>query len=226
MSGLDGVFLDFYGTVVGGDRRAVEGVCQTVIDDHGLDIDAAALAVEWGRYYFAAIEAVNGGPFMLLSDIERDTLVETLQPLIGRAVDVEPYIDRLNRYLVEPPLFEEARRVFQAMRLPVCIVSNADERELRAAVAHHGLRFHEIVTSESARSYKPQLRIFEAALQQTGWSADRVIHVGDSLHSDIEGAHNAGIRAAWVSRADRISDIGADTPDFTWSDLTPLITLS
>ena len=49
-----------------------------------------------------------------------------------------------------------------------------------------------------------------------------IIHVGDSLHSDVAGAHKVGIRAAWVSRADRIGDIGTEKPDFTWPDLRPL----
>ena len=83
-----------------------------------------------------------------------------------------------------------------------------------------------MVSSESARSYKPEPRIFEAALALTGWSADRVVHVGDSLHSDIGGAHAAGLKAAWVNRTCRISDIGTGQPDFTWNDLRPLVTLT
>jgi FMN phosphatase YigB (HAD superfamily) len=59
----------------------------------------------------------------------------------------------------------------------------------------------------------------------TGWRVDRVIHVGDSLHSDVGGARKLGIRTAWVNRAERITDIGTDVPDMTWTDLNPLTQL-
>ena len=224
MGQWQGIFLDFYGTVAGGDRQTVEAICQAVIDDHRIKMSAAELARQWGHSYFAAIEAVNGDGFRLLADIERDTLIETVRPLTGR-IDPEPHIARLNQYLAQPPLFAEVREVFDGLALPVCLVSNADERELRAALAYHDLRFHCVVSSELARSYKPWPRIFKVALERTGWSADRVVHVGDSLHSDVGGAHRAGLRAAWVCRENRITDIGTDQPDFTWSDLRPMISL-
>lgn len=222
---LDGIFLDFYGTVAGGDRHAVERICQAVIDDHRLTLSASALAVLWGKAYFSAIEAVDGHAFRTLLQIERDTLIETVAPLAG-PIDPVDYIRSLNDYLAAPPIFDEVREVLAQVRLPICIVSNADERELRAALEHLGLRFHDVVTSEAARSYKPERRIFEYALERTGWSPDRVIHVGDSLHSDVGGARRAGIRAAWVHRRGRISDVGTDLPDLTWHDLYPLVGLS
>ncbi len=225
MAKLEGVFLDFYGTVAGGDRQAVEEICQAVIDDHGLEVAARDLAAEWGRAYFAGIESVNGSGFRLLREIEHDTLVETVTPRVGR-FEAGRYIDRLNEYLARPSLFEEVRAVLEALPLPVCLVSNADERELEAALDHHGLKFDFVVTSESARSYKPDSGIFREALKRTGWSADRVVHVGDSLHSDVGGARRAGLATAWVCRTDRIGDIGTEKPDLTWNDLRPLISLA
>ena len=222
MTGLQGIFLDFYGTLASGDRHAVESICQSVIDDHGLGVRAFELASTWGDHYFRAIEGIDGGPFRLLVEIERDTLIDTLEPFLGR-IDVSKYIDQFNAYLTRPSLFEESQEVLRTVRLPVCIVSNIDERELRAALNHHQLPVAHVVTSESARSYKPEPRIFQHALELTGWSADHVLHVGDSLHSDVGGAHRAGIKAAWVNRADRIKDIGTEKPDFAWQDLRPLL---
>jgi len=222
---LDGLFLDFYGTVAGGDREAIESICQAVIDDHRLDLASVDLAMRWGLAYFAAIEGCDDGAFRTLVEIERDTLIETVEPLAG-GIDPQPYIDQLGGYLAQPTLFDEVHEVLDQVNVPVCIVSNADEAELRAAVAHHNLRFDHIVTSEFARSYKPAAKIFQVALERTGWSPERVIHVGDSLHSDVAGAHRAGIRAAWLARTNRISDIGTDTPEFTWDDLRPILTLT
>lgn len=221
-----GVFLDFYGTLASGDVQAVEAVCQEVITDHGLQIAASELAVKWGLRYFQAIEACGAdGGFRCLKQIEYETLIDTLQPLTG-TISVDRYIADFNAYLARPTLYDEVPKVLAALHVPVCIVSNADDHELRAALAHHGLRFQFVVTSEHSRSYKPDAGIFLAALKLTGWSADRVLHVGDSLHSDIGGAQGVGIKAAWVNRAHRISDIGTATPDYAWNDLLPLAALT
>ncbi len=224
MGRWQGVFLDFYGTLAGGDRQAVVDVCQAVIDAHGLELSAGDLAMQWGHYYFAAIENAHG-PFQTLTRIESDTLVETLRALSGLTIDPTRFIDGLNAYLAKPRLFDEVRAVLAALPVPACIVSNADERELRAAIGHHGLRFAQVVSSELAGCYKPHAGIFRKAMELTGWSPERVLHVGDSLHSDVGGARRVGIRTAWVNRAERITDIGTDTPDHTWTDLKPLIAL-
>lgn len=228
MGKFAGVFLDFYGTVAAGDRRAVQAICQRIVDDHGLaerGIEVGTLMDEWGRRYFEAVECPDGMPFRTLFEIERDTLVQTLHPLLGR-VEVRAYTDMFTQYLSKPPLFEEVREVLSRCPLPVCVVSNADERELRAAAEYHDLRFAGIISSEAARSYKPSPAIFQYALRRMAWSADRILHVGDSLHSDVAGAHAAGIKVAWVERAERILDIGTDQPDFIWTDLRPLLMLN
>jgi len=224
MGTYEGVFLDFYGTVAAGDAWAVEDLCRRVIDDHGLSVTALELAGRWGDRYFEAIEHMNGHGFRLLGQIERDTLIETLAAY-GPVPDVTAYVEHLNAYLARPPLFEEVREVLARLELPVCIVSNADEYELRTAIAYHGLPLETVVTSESARCYKPDAGIFRHALKVTGWPADRVLHVGDSLHSDVGGAHTAGLKAAWVHRVGRIKDIGTETPEHTWTDLWPLLTV-
>ncbi len=224
MPQLEGILIDFYGTIAGGDRAAVVDICRHVVEDHALPIPPEDLAVRWGHAYFEAIEAVDG-TFRLLSEIERDTLIETVVTTSGKVIVATPYIARFSDYLARPPLFDEVPQVLSDLDLPLCIVSNADEHELRRAVAHHGLAVQHIVTSESARSYKPDRRIFEAALAATGWSADQVVHIGDSLHSDVGGARKLGIHTIWVNRAERMSDIGTDTPDATWTDLRPLVSL-
>lgn len=221
---LDGIFLDFYGTVAAGDRAAVVAICTRVVQDHGLNVSGEDLAVAWGHQYFEAIEACIGDGFRLLAEIERDTLIETLAAH-ERQIDPGPYIAMFNEYLTRPSLFDEVREVLAALPWPVCIVSNADERELLLAVEHLGLTFDCIITSETARSYKPDAGIFRAALDLTGWRSDRVVHVGDSLHSDVGGAQRLRIRTAWVNRAERMTDIGQEIPDWTWTDLRPLLGL-
>lgn len=62
-------------------------------------------------------------------------------------------------------------------------------------------------TSEDAKSYKPRKELFEFALNSTGLSAEQVVHIGDSLSSDVKGASAVGIKSIWINRTGReVSD--------------------
>lgn len=47
---------------------------------------------------------------------------------------------------------------------------------------------------------KPGREIFDVAVERTGVPHARVLHVGDDPHTDVHGAHQAGMQAAWVNR--------------------------
>ncbi len=50
---------------------------------------------------------------------------------------------------------------------------------------------------------KPHRRIFEWALEQANAAPNEVIHVGDHIDADVEGARAAGIGAVLIDRFDR-----------------------
>lgn len=221
---LDGVFLDLYGTLTAGDRAAVHAACAAVLADTRLEIAEPLLAERWGVRFFNLIDGSNHDGFRTLHECERQSLIETLAEF-GVRLDPAPYVTMLEQYWRCPPIHPEVREVIAQLRLPVCIVSNADHEAALAALDHNGLRFAHVVTSEEARSYKPDGHIFEFALRRTGWRADRVMHVGDSLHSDIRGGRDAGLRTGWICRDERIHDIGTAAPDHTFSTLHDLAAL-
>lgn len=228
MAKLDGLFLDFYGTLVGGDREAVESVCRRIVERYSLPITPEQLGIDWGKGYFALSEICNDGHFRTLYQIECDSLVDTMRPLVDHDIDPAPFVAGLTDWLRSPPAFDETHEVLAELRrrgIPVCLVSNADHGDLLAALDSRGLQVDHVVTSESARSYKPDVTIFRYALAETGWSAERVMHVGDSLHSDVGGARATGLRAVWVCRSVRISDIGTAQPHHRIEDLRGLLDL-
>ena len=221
---LDGVFLDLYGTLTAGDRDAVEAVCADVVRDTGVSISAHELSITWGERFFHFLDFCNGDDFKTLFEVEIKTLTETMAAL-GVEMDPMPYCRKLQRYWRDPPLHPESKAFLESFRYPVCIVSNADRADAEAVVTNHGLRIDHLITSEDARSYKPDRRIFETALSTTGWRRERVMHVGDSLHSDVGGAIVAEIRSGWLNRAHRIHDIGTHSPDHEFEDLHGLAAL-
>ncbi len=216
---LDGVFMDLYGTLTSGDREAVEETCSAVVRDTGAPLTPGELSIVWGERFLRATESCNGDAFETLFELEQRTLVETMDEL-GLAVDPEPYALMLVAYWRNAPLQSEAAEFLSRFEHPVFIVSNADQADAESVLSRHDLRVQGILTSELARSYKPDRRIFDIALEQTGWRRDRVMHVGDSLHSDVGGALAAEIRSGWLNRTHRIHDIGTHEADHEFADLS------
>lgn len=219
---LDGIFLDFYGTLTSGDRAAVEAVCERIVRENDVAISPYELSVTWGERFFHALDFASGESFKTLFEVEVQTLRDTMGEL-GVRVDAEKYARQLKDYWEHPPMQPEVSEFLKNIRYPICIVSNADRADIDRALERACIRVDHIVTSEEARSYKPDRQIFEMALRQTGWRRDRIIHVGDSLHSDIGGAILAGIRNGWLNRAHRIHDIGTHKPDHEFEDLLGLL---
>ncbi|MFH1418576.1 MAG: HAD family hydrolase [Planctomycetota bacterium] len=215
---LDGVFMDLYGTLTSGDREAVEETCAAIVRDTGAPLTPGELSIVWGERFLRATESCNGDAFETLFELEQRTLVETMDEL-GLTVDPEPYARMLVAYWRNAPLQREAAEFLSRFEHPIFIVSNADQADAESVLSRHDIRLKGILTSESARSYKPDRRIFEIALEQTGWRRDRVMHVGDSLHSDVGGALAADIRSGWLNRTHRIHDIGIHEPDHEFADL-------
>ena len=218
---FDVLFTDFYGTITAGDKHAVEQTCGLVVRGLGLSIPSPELAVAWGERFFASLETANDGAFRNLFELECETLIETVEPMIG-AFDPVPFVRHLKEYWAAPTLQPEALQAVEALDLPICCVSNADTEDILAAVEQYGLRFERVLTSEDARSYKPHAGIFRRALAEMGVSPDRVLHVGDSLHSDVGGAKPLGIATAWICRDERIFDVGQARPDHKISSLLEL----
>ncbi|HUU82613.1 MAG TPA: HAD family hydrolase [Phycisphaerae bacterium] len=219
---FDALFIDFYGTVTSGDRQAVEDTSLRVVQDLHLPVSGPDFAVEWGKKFFAAADERNHGRFRNLFEIECDTLVETLEARGVHGVDPVPYVNRLVDYWADPTLHPDSARALDSIDVPICVVSNADTKDLLSAIEKHDLRFDHVITSEDVNCYKPAPAIFDRALAEVGLPPERVIHAGDSLHADVSGAGPLGIATVWVCRTGRIYDVGTSRPDYKVSSLKGL----
>ena len=58
--------------------------------------------------------------------------------------------------------------------------------------------FDSIVLSRDLGMRKPDSEIFNFTLVNLGLTNREVLHVGDSLEQDVQGAQNAGMKAIWI----------------------------
>jgi putative hydrolase of the HAD superfamily len=100
----------------------------------------------------------------------------------------------------------EALRDLQAAGLVLAVVSNAEgtmERQLEehricAVGGGEAADVAVVVDSHLVGVEKPDPRIFRIALDALGVGPDRCVHVGDTVHFDVEGARAAGLGAVHV----------------------------
>jgi putative hydrolase of the HAD superfamily len=100
-------------------------------------------------------------------------------------------------------------RVLSQLGLKLGIISNWDRR-LGPLLGHLGLRefFDAVIISCYAGETKPSKVIYQKAVKRLRVPPEAILHVGDSLEADVEGARNAGLQSLWLRRGK--STVGRD----------------
>ena len=78
------------------------------------------------------------------------------------------------------------------------------------------------VFSQDYEIEKPDPRLFEVAIEKAKCRPDELLHVGDSLESDIAGANTAGVKSAWLNRNNAVNNTSY-IPDFEIASLRNLL---
>ena len=215
---LRAVTFDAFGTLIDTGRDVLIHVARAVCQDHRPSLPPEELLATWDRYFFGA----EYDEFQNLLTTTEDSLAKTMADY-GLEGDPHPYVEMLERMWSHAKAYPEATRVLARMDgLPRAVVSNADDAFLKEILQKNGLTFDHVVTSEGARAYKPRARIFEVALARLGAEPEHVLHVGDSLTADVEGASRLGIRTVWVNRTGLVRGASDPRPDHEIPDLSPL----
>lgn len=203
---IKAIFIDFYGTVVFEDGEVIERVVREIIrtqkDNTGNTEDKSSIDGYWWKEFQTAFTNAHGENFETQRKLEYQSLAKTIEHF-GSDADADALSNEMFAYWRKPPIFPESKEFFEKCPVPIYVVSNIDRADIMAAIEYHGLKPAGVFTSEDARSYKPRKELFELVLKSTGLKADEVIHIGDSLSSDVKGAAGVGIKAVWVNRSGR-----------------------
>lgn len=195
------VFADFYGTIVHEDGEVIKRISREIYDT-GKAKSQAEIGSYWWSEFQTSFIAAYGDKFKTQRTLEYQSLNKTIQYFDSTA-DADALSNLMFEHWQQPPIFEEAKQFFNDCPVPIYIVSNIDRDDIMKAIEFHGLNPAGVFTSEDARSYKPRRELFELALKETVLLPEQVVHIGDSLNSDVMGATTAGIDAVWVNRGGR-----------------------
>ena len=85
-------------------------------------------------------------------------------------------------------------------------------------------RFAFVVFSQDVQVEKPNPKIFQITAERAGCNLTKMLHVGDSLKSDVAGAKNVGAHTVWLNRDGLPNDTNIQ-PDYEVTSLTEILTI-
>jgi 2-haloacid dehalogenase len=108
-----------------------------------------------------------------------------------------------------------------AEKFPLIGLSNASRTALLGLNAHAGLRWHQALSAEDARTYKPDPAVYRLAVTVSALAPERLLMV--AAHAwDLRGAQALGLRTAYVARPVGDPPATTDRFDMYADDLTDL----
>ncbi|MFI5180212.1 MAG: HAD-IA family hydrolase [Thermoanaerobaculia bacterium] len=140
----------------------------------------------WRRFVAEVFERVGGGPLP-------DAMLSGLVRHFRQAAHWRVY-----------PEVPGVLATLRAAGIKLLVVSNWDS-SLPPLLEELGLTpyFDAILVSALVGASKPSRAIFDEAVRLAGVAHGESLHVGDSLHDDYHGAHDAGLSALLVDRSGR-----------------------
>lgn len=220
---IDTVVLDVLGTVVDepgglkrGFRRHLPGLG---------DARAEELVRLWHRYVDEQQREVLAGrrPYASSTVVDREAATRVAAATgIGGEEEEEAVRSLTAAALRLDPWPDSAQALGRlASRYPVVGLSNASRAALTRINAHAGLRWHQVLSAEDARGYKPHPDVYRLAIANAGRPPERLLMV--SAHTwDLRGARALGMRTAYVSRPLGDPPSATDSFDLTAKDLDDL----
>ncbi len=147
------------------------------------------------------------GAFTKLENIRLEAFKETLNRFQIKDAGLAESLNTtyLNHRFEDLELYPDVLPVLNKLKRKYKIGLLSNGNSYPHKIGLDGL-FDFVVFSQDHGVEKPDKRIFKIALKEAGCSADEMVHVGDSLESDIQGAQNAGIQAVWLNREGEVSE--------------------
>jgi 2-haloacid dehalogenase len=217
--GVEVLAFDVFGTCVDWWTGITRQVAE-ITAARGIDVDAEALTGAWRDRYLPSMAEVrsDGRRWTPLDTLHRESLDDLLERF-GVADRCDESIRRqLVRCWYRLPAWDDVADAVARLRRRYLVValSNGGFALLTHLVKGAGLRFDAIVSSELARTYKPDPAVYRTAAGLLDVPPGRMLMV--ACHAwDIEGAQDAGLRTAFLERPGekgphRAADRAAHTP--------------
>ena len=204
LSGIRAISFDVDGTLQDFDGMMRHALGEVLKELARLDTEAAqALDVERMIAIRDEVHERLRGRVADLNAVREESIKQALREA-GRADD------ELGSHLAQVYFRsrDEARAIFPDVRPALELLA----RSYRLGLLSNGNSYaedlgigdlvsFEVFSQDNHGIEKPDPRIFDIAVAASGFEPRQVLHVGDSIENDVDGASNAGVAAVWLNRS-------------------------
>lgn len=203
------IFMDFYGTAA----QEIGPIAISVIQDICKNSQAKSMeevTVYWWKTFRERLFEANGEHFKT----QHEVALENFRELVRHfecTLDPLSLLERMEEHWCTTSVYEDAKEFLRVCPVPVYFVTNSDDKYIFEELKRYSLNPQGIVTSEEAKYSKPHKEIFLYALQKAGVQPEEVLHIGDSLESDVKCPASVGIRSIWLNREGKTVPEGVES---------------
>lgn len=212
---LKALFLDLDETLcdtLSANEQAKKLMAQDIEAKYGKQINGEAFADDYvtgicrkwtdqqRARYMPIIEQQSEEAFrlQLIRDLLAERDIDNISDETAQAHQDKFDHDRLKAFDFFPGIetfLADARKLFTLI-----VITNGPAFSQVPKVARVNLAEHvdHVIIGGQEPEQKPAVSIFNKALKLANCQAHEAIHVGDSLATDIAGAHNSGITSVWI----------------------------
>jgi 2-haloacid dehalogenase len=209
---LEWVLFNLTGTLVD------PSVLAQPLGDTGGDEDLVLNALD-DTVAMAMVDAMTGGAHSL-DELMGAAMRRRLRLAGGdetRADAALELVSMMPAYLEAPGALETLRG--SGLRLGVLSQSSAAAADNVLRFAGLRDRFELVLSAQDAGGFKPDLRAYRYALEQTEAESGSAVCIVSTHWWDVAGAKRAGLRAGWVARRERSLLDTVPAPDYAGRDL-------
>lgn len=195
------IFLDYTGTITQENCKAVKEVVMRIIKNSVLKTPQETLSYWWSN--LKQMEEIS----YLDAYKTEDEIVTILLKRCENEIKLNDNLEELHKLFQDfwtySPVYSDAKEFFEKCKLPIYILTNNGVEYVQECMRLNGLKPAGIICGDMVKAYKPHRELFEKALQVSGYQAGEVLHIGDSMSSDVKGALNVGITPILVDREEK-----------------------
>ncbi len=225
MSAITTVIFDMFNTIAQDGTEHWRQTFAAIIEEQQLGTTPEELRHAWdyGAGNFRDRRTAPGAPFISYLDGWAHAFATAFTELNLNG-DAMAASQRSIDDLGTRPLFPEATEALSILgqTRQLAVISNADDAYLDPVVARIPMSLGAVISSEAVQCYKPDRRLFDAAVEQLGVKPSECAYVGDRQFEDVMGSRAVGMSAIWINRLGHPTDPALPTPDAVIHDLLEL----
>jgi 2-haloacid dehalogenase len=188
--------FDVYGTLVNTPPANAKAFQAILIDAGASNVDDLAFYNFWESRNIAHYRE----PYRSYKVICRTSLKEAFAHfnIVGADPSLIEHFFAVCKEMQMYPDVLSTLETLREQRYRIAVVSNIDDDLLQSTPIP--FEFDLVCTAERAKGYKPDGTLFRYLLDQSGLTANEILHSGQSQFTDLVGAKPLGLTVTWINR--------------------------